>query len=155
MKITPILLAAVLAMPAAASAQIVRVGAPTSPISSIVVAPAGGKVAYVAGITAPPPPGGGPRTEDTQAQTIAALTKIKELLTAQGFGMGDIVMLRVYLVADPNKGNAPDREGMTAGYKQFFGAADQPNKPSRTTIQIAGMGQGGLVEIDAQAVKAP
>jgi enamine deaminase RidA (YjgF/YER057c/UK114 family) len=155
MKLAALLLAAAMASPAPSLAQVVRQGAPNSPISSIVVVPAAGRVAYVAGATAPPPAGGGPRTGDTQAQTVATLTRIKELLEAQGFTMGDIVMLRVYLVADPNKGNAPDREGMTAGYKQFFGTSDQPNKPSRTTIQVAGMGGGGLVEIDAQAVHAP
>ena len=155
MKFTAIVITAALLTPMAALAQVTRVGAPSSPISSIVVAPAAGRVAYVAGATAPAPPGGGPRTGDTQAQTVATLTHIKELLQSQGFGMGDIVMLRVYLVADPNKGNAPDRDGMTLGYKQFFGTPDQPNKPSRTTIQVAGMGGGGLVEIDAQAVHTP
>ncbi len=156
MKFATILLAiGALSAPALANGQVTRVGAPSSPISSIVVAPATGRVAYVAGATAPPPAGGGPRTGDTQAQTVAALAHIKELLQAQGFGMGDIVMLRVYLVADPAKGGAPDREGMTAGYKMFFGTPDQPNKPSRTTIQVAGMGSGALVEIDAQAVHTP
>ena len=158
MKIISALAAALLAAPTIAGAQVVRAGLPTAPISSIVVAPLGGRIAYVAGTSAPSPPGtppGTPRTGDPQTQTVAALTRIKELLQAQGFTMGDIVMLRVYLVADPNKGGAPDRDGMTAGYKQFFGTADQPNKPSRTTIQVAGMGPGTLVEIDAQAIRTP
>jgi hypothetical protein len=44
---------------------------------------------------------------------------------------------------------------MTAGYTQFFGTKDQPNKPARTTLQVvlpAGT-RGALVEIDLIAVR--
>ena len=154
MKIILATIVAALANSMIANAQpIARVGEPTSPISSLVVVPAGSELVFVSGATAPAPPGGGLRTGDTEAQTVAALSKIADLLKAQRMSVADIVMLRVYLVADPNKGGVVDRDGMTAGYKQFFGTAAQPNKPARTTIQVAGMGQGGLVEIDAQAVR--
>jgi enamine deaminase RidA (YjgF/YER057c/UK114 family) len=74
-------------------------------------------------------------------------------LKAQGFGAGDVVMMRVYLVADPATGKM-DFMGMMAGFKQFFGTPEQPNKPSRTTVQVAGLAApGSLVEIEAQAVK--
>ena len=46
-------------------------------------------------------------------------------------------------------------DGMSAGYSQFFGASDQPIKPSRTTIRVNDMGDGSLVEIDAQLVHKP
>jgi enamine deaminase RidA (YjgF/YER057c/UK114 family) len=43
---------------------------------------------------------------------------------------------------------------MMAGYTQYVGTADQPNKPARTTVQIAGLASpGSLVEIEAEAVK--
>ena len=148
MKIIALVAAGLLGFSGAAYGQVVRAGAPTAPISSIVVTPLTGKMALVAGATAGAVPGGGPRTDNTEAQTFITLTKIKETLESQGFTMGDIVMLRVYLVADPNKGGAVDREGMTTAYKKFFGTTEQPNKPSRTTIQVAGMGNGGLVEIE-------
>ena len=63
-------------------------------------------------------------------------------------------MMRVFLVADPAKDGKMDFAGMMAGYNQFFGTADQPNKPARITVQIAGLASpGSLVEIEAQAVK--
>jgi len=39
-------------------------------------------------------------------------------------------------------------------YSQFFGTPTQPNKPSRTTVQVAGLASpGALVEIEAQAAR--
>ena len=67
--------------------------------------------------------------------------------------MSDVVMMHVYLVADPASGKM-DFAGMNAGFMQFFGTAAQPNKPARTTVQVAGLvGAGALVEIDAVAAK--
>ena len=63
--------------------------------------------------------------------------------------------MRVYLGGDPAKDDKMDVAGMTAGYTQFFGTKDQPNKPARTTVQVvlpAGA-RGGLVEIDLIAVR--
>jgi enamine deaminase RidA (YjgF/YER057c/UK114 family) len=48
-----------------------------------------------------------------------------------------------------------DFEGMMAGYSQFFGTQEQPNKPARTTVQVvlpAG-DRGALVEVDVIAVR--
>jgi enamine deaminase RidA (YjgF/YER057c/UK114 family) len=56
---------------------------------------------------------------------------------------------------DPAKDGKMDVAGMTAGYTQFFGTKDQPNKPARTTVRVvlpAGA-RGGLVEIDLIAVR--
>jgi enamine deaminase RidA (YjgF/YER057c/UK114 family) len=91
---------------------------------------------------------------DTKAQTVDSLTKLLAGLKAQGFSTGDVVMLRVYLVGDPGKEGKMDFAGMMAGYTQFFGTSDQPNKPARTTVQIAGLASpGSLVEIEAEAVR--
>ena len=93
---------------------------------------------------------------DTEAQTVGALGRIQELLKAQGLGMGDVVMMRVFLLGDPAKGGHMDFPGMMAGYTQFFGTAAQPNKPARTTVQLAGLAApGALVEIEVQAARAP
>ena len=65
-------------------------------------------------------------------------------------------MMRVYLGADPAKGGKMDYGGMMAGYSQFFGTKDQPNKPARTTVQVvlpAGE-RGDLVEIDLVTVRS-
>jgi 2-iminobutanoate/2-iminopropanoate deaminase len=90
---------------------------------------------------------------DTKAQAVSVLGKIEATLKEQGLTMGDVAMMHVYLVADPASGKM-DFAGMNAGFTQYFGTAAQPNKPARTTVQVAGLvGGGALVEIDAVAVK--
>jgi 2-iminobutanoate/2-iminopropanoate deaminase len=90
---------------------------------------------------------------DTKAQAASILGKIEAALKEQGLTMGDVVMMHVYLVADPASGKM-DFAGMNASFTQFFGTAAQPNKPARTTVQVAGLvGGGALIEIDAVAAK--
>lgn len=147
---------AVIALTGAAHAQVKRTGAPTATISSVVTVPAGYETVYLAGATAGMP--GQPVTEamDTKAQTTIILNKIKDLLAAEKLGMGDIVMMRVELVGVPTNGGRMDAAGMNEAFRQFFGTADQPNKPSRTTVQVAALGSPAtLVEITAQAVRKP
>jgi enamine deaminase RidA (YjgF/YER057c/UK114 family) len=46
-----------------------------------------------------------------------------------------------------------DFTGFMAGYTKFFGTKEQPNKPARSTFQVAGLaGPGILVEIEVVAV---
>jgi enamine deaminase RidA (YjgF/YER057c/UK114 family) len=41
---------------------------------------------------------------------------------------------------------------MNAAYAKFFGTSEQPNKPARSTFQVAALvAQGALVEIEVQA----
>src|SRR5271163_2588788 len=68
---------------------------------------------------------------DTKAQALSSLTKIQALLKEQGLGMGDVVMMHVFLAGDPANGGKLDFAGMNAAYTQFFGTKEQPNKPSR------------------------
>jgi enamine deaminase RidA (YjgF/YER057c/UK114 family) len=152
-KLVALIGACVLLGPAAASAAaIVRVGAPTARIASLVLVPAGSDIAYVSGAT---PGGGGSRPVGTEAQTMDVLTKISNLLKAQGMTMGDVVVMRVFLGVDPDKGGRADRDGMNAAFAKFFGTPDQPNKPARTTIAVVDMNPGQFVEIDAEAARAP
>ena len=152
--LTAALAATTLALPALASAKdIVRVyGAPESPIASLTLVPAGSDIAFVSGTT----PGAGPGQPvpvGTEAQTFDVLTKIDALLKAQGMTMGDVVMMRVFLGVDPDKGGHADRAGMNNAFKKFFGTSDQPNKPARTTVAITDTQPGRFVEIDAMAAK--
>jgi enamine deaminase RidA (YjgF/YER057c/UK114 family) len=65
-------------------------------------------------------------------------------------------MIHVYLGGDAAKDGKGDFAGMMAGYSQFSGTKDQPNKPARTTVQVvltAGV-RGALVEIDLIAVRS-
>ena len=57
--------------------------------------------------------------------------------------------------ADPAKGNTMDFAGMMAPYTQFFGTPAQPNKPARSTVQVAALvARGALVEIDVVAARS-
>jgi enamine deaminase RidA (YjgF/YER057c/UK114 family) len=91
---------------------------------------------------------------NTQAQADSTFGKIQNLLKVQGLGMGDVVMMRVYMAADPAMDNKLDFAGMNAAYAKFFGTPDQPNKPARSTVQVAALvAAGALVEIEVQAAR--
>jgi enamine deaminase RidA (YjgF/YER057c/UK114 family) len=91
---------------------------------------------------------------DMATQTIGALTSIKATLARLGLGMGDVVKMTVFMVADPSKDNKLDFEGLMKGYTQFFGTPDQPNKPARSAVQVAALvAPGALVEIEVIAAK--
>ncbi len=147
--ILSLMLAASLLGPVAASAAtITRDGAPDADIASIVVvAGRDYDTAYISGARAPV------GTVGTEAQTVAVLTKISDLLKSKGMGMGDVVMMRVFLNPDPDKGGHADRAGRDAAFKKFFGTPAQPNKPARTTVAVVDGAGGNFVEIDAVAVK--
>jgi enamine deaminase RidA (YjgF/YER057c/UK114 family) len=161
-----LILAAVLATAgltagAANAQEIVRGGAPASPIATVVTVPAGYDTIYVSGMT---PPLLDPKADpslpasfgDTKTQTMGVLKRIEDALKTQGATMGDVVMMRVLLVGDPAKGGKMDFPGMMEAYKTFFGTPEQPNKPSRITSQITSLVQGGmLVEIEVQAARKP
>ncbi len=92
---------------------------------------------------------------DTTSQTVGLMKDIQKFLESQKLTLSDVVMIHVYLAGDPAKDGKMDFGGMMAGYSQFFGTRDQPNKPARTTVQVvlpAGV-RGALVEIDLVAVR--
>lgn len=144
---------------ALADTPVRRQGADTAPFSSTVWA---GDTLYVAGMLpeASVPPGAPPGTRaaisgDTRAQTTSVLQAIQRTLRAQGLDLGDIVQMRVYLVGVPGLDGRMDFAGMNAAYGQFFGTREQPNKPVRATVQVAGLAApGALVEIEVVAVKS-
>jgi enamine deaminase RidA (YjgF/YER057c/UK114 family) len=129
------------------------------PISGVVVVPPGYETIYVSGMVPKPtnpdaPKGTAPEYGDTKTQTISVLTQMQSVLEKQQLSMGDIVMMHVYLVGDPKMGGKMDFAGMMAGYTQFFGTSEQPNKPARSAMQVAGLALPGLlVEIEAIAVR--
>ena len=92
---------------------------------------------------------------NTQAQSESTFAKIEGLLKEQGLTMGNAVMMRVYMAADPAMGNTLDFAGMNVAYAKYFGTAAQPNKPARSTFQVAALvAASALVEIEVQAVRA-
>lgn len=129
-----------------------------SPIASAVWA---GDTLYVSGqLAAPVTPEdkekGTPAVYgDTKTQTMSVLTKIQNILKAQGLTMGDVVMMHVLLAGDPANGGKMDFPGLQAAYTQFFGTKDQPNKPARAAMQVAALAAPwALVEIEVIAVKS-
>jgi enamine deaminase RidA (YjgF/YER057c/UK114 family) len=144
----------------AAAPEVFRAyAAPDSPIASAVATPPGYITVYVSGMTAGVSDPSAPRGTvaaygSTAVQTESALKRIQAALQAQGLDLGDIVQMRVYLVGDPTKGGQMDFAGMMAAYNKRFGTPDQPNRPARTTVQVASLVSPGLlVEIETTAVK--
>lgn len=132
-------------------------GAAESPISSDVALPAGRALYFTSG-TVPPvldvkaAVGSREHYGDTQTQGVGTLKKIEELLRARGLSMRDVIYLRVYLTADKEKGGAFDYKGWFDAYAQFFGTKENPTKPARSTMGVAGLvNPEWLIEIEAVA----
>lgn len=83
------------------------------------------------------PPGG------VVPQTRAARENIERVVKAAGFQMKDVVSVDVYLV------DIHDFAAMNRIYMSFF----PDPKPTRTTVQVAALSNGALIEISAIAVK--
>lgn len=155
-------LAGLLAAPAAEAKTkapppaVERTGKPEAVISSSALIPPSFKILYLSGSTASAPDPTKPdELGDTAAQTQSILTKMKAQLEAMGWSLGDVVKMNVFLVA-ALPGGRMDAPGMNGVFKTFFGTADQPNKPTRSTVQVAALGRPNiLVEIEAVAAKAP
>ena len=135
-----------------------RMGSPQSPIASSVEVPADGRLVYVSGqvpeaINPAAAEGSVARFGDTEAQTRSVIGKIEAALKPHGLTLGDVVMMRVFLVAPPGEPRM-DFAGMMRGYRAFFGTPGQPNKPARSTMQVGGLvDPGWLVEIEVTAAK--
>ena len=141
---------------AAAAQDIRRLGIPDFPISASVEVAPGSRLVYVSG-TVPEvadesaPQGSVQRYGDTAAQTRSVLRRIEAQLREHGLGLGDVVMMRVFLVAPPGS-ERMDFAGMMGAYREFFGTEAQPNRPARSTMAVAGLvDPGWLVEIEVTA----
>lgn len=136
--------------------EIRRIAPGDFPIAASVEVPAGSRLVYVSGtvpdaVDVNAAAGSVERFGDTEAQTRSVLTKIEALLKPHGMTMGDVVMMRVFLVAPPGQ-QRMDFAGMMRGYSRYFGTAAQPNRPARSTMAVAGLvDPGWLVEIEVTA----
>lgn len=156
------LAAALAGMAGAANAQdVIRHRNPGSnfPIAAAVEVPAGRTTVYVSGMVPTVTNEQAPRNSlaafgDTKAQTVSVLQAIERSLQRLNLQMKDVVKMQVFLVADPAKENRMDFAGFMEGYTQFFGTPAQPNLPSRSVMQVAGLvNPGWLVEIEVTAVR--
>lgn len=153
---------ALLCAGATQGAELVRhplAGASTFPIARAIEVPAGTTLLFHSGQT--PAPADGKATPGTPAywgntktQTLSVFARLEESLKTLNVGFGDVVSMTVYLVGDPAMGGRMDFAGFMEAYSQFFGTPAQPNLPTRSTVQVAGLVQPGmLVEIEITLVK--
>lgn len=148
------------ALPAAAQ-DVTRHRTPGSnfPIAMAVEIPAGRTQVFVSGMVPAVTNQDAPRNSlasfgDTRAQTKSVLDRIEAALSSIGLGLGDVVRMQVFLVGDPDKGGRMDFEGFMAAYTERYGTAAQPNLPTRSVMQVAGLvNPGWLVEIEVAAVR--
>jgi enamine deaminase RidA (YjgF/YER057c/UK114 family) len=143
---------------ARAQTTVKHIQSAASPLATAVWA---GDTLYVSGQIASPvtpadPAKGTPAVYgDTKAQATSEILKIQAILKEQGLTLGDIVMMHVYLAGDPAKEGKLDFAGLQAAYTQYFGTADQPNKPARAAMQVAALAAPwALAEIEVIAVRS-
>ncbi|AMN81749.1 RidA family protein [Pseudomonas azotoformans] len=129
------------------------------PISQTVTVPASASLIFVSG-TLPDlhdenaPVGTPAAYGTTEVQTVSVFNKLRKILRQQDLDLGDIVQLRVFLVGAEETGGKLDFAGLQAGYTQFFGTPEQPNKPARTALQVVALPlPGALIEVEAVAAR--
>ena len=79
-----------------------------------------------------------------EAQTKQALTNLQSVLQSNGLDMEAIVKTTVFLQ------DMGDFAKMNAVYAEFF----KSDPPARSTIEVAALPKGGMVEIEAIALTA-
>jgi enamine deaminase RidA (YjgF/YER057c/UK114 family) len=150
-----LLLAATAAAQGADVVHYPLLGGSKFPIARAVEVPAGTTLVFHSGTTPSPKdatavPGSPEFWGDTRTQALSAFANIKTSLDDLHLGFGDVVSMTVYLVAPPGAADGRmDFDGFMTAYTEFFGTAEQPNLPSRSTVQVAGLVVPGmLVEIE-------
>ncbi|MBT8079611.1 MAG: RidA family protein [Gammaproteobacteria bacterium] len=86
---------------------------------------------------------------DTETQAMSVFKRMESSFEELGVGFGDVIKMTVFLVGDPELGGRMDFRGFMNAYTKYFGTEEQPNKPARSAVQIAGLaGAGMLVEVE-------
>jgi enamine deaminase RidA (YjgF/YER057c/UK114 family) len=67
--------------------------------------------------------------------------------------MGDVVKMTVFLVGDPAMGGQMDFDGFMEAYRLYWGTAEQPRLPARSTVQVAGL-VGPLMFVEVEVITA-
>ncbi|MFZ5879410.1 MAG: RidA family protein [Chloroflexota bacterium] len=82
---------------------------------------------------------------DVVAQTRQVFANLKAVLEAAGSGLNYVIKTTVFLK------DMADFAAMNAIYAEYF----PENPPARSTVAVAGLPKGGLVEIEVVALLAP
>jgi 2-iminobutanoate/2-iminopropanoate deaminase len=101
-----------------------------------------GDFVYTAGQVPIVPATGDLIAGEIEAQTRQALTNIKAVLEAAGSGLDKVVKTTVFMT------NLGDFARMNGVYAEFFPS----NPPARSTVQVAALPKGAMVEIECVAV---
>ena len=83
-------------------------------------------------------------SEDFAGQFTQCLANVEAILTAQGLPRTAVAKVNIYLL------RMADREQMNGLYANFFG----DHLPARTTVGVAELSRGALVEVEAWAYAA-
>jgi 2-iminobutanoate/2-iminopropanoate deaminase len=89
-------------------------------------------------------PATGDLMDGVEAQAERALSNLAAVLDAAGLGLADVVKTTIFLA---DMGDFPT---VNAVYGRFF---PEPY-PARSTVQVAALPKGGLVEIEAVAARS-
>lgn len=145
------LIAGVTITAVSSAAEIVRTGEGRNFYNNIMI-PAGAETLYLSGSGARPLDDGD--WGDMEQQTIDTFSRFQETLESQGWSLEDIVQVRAFAVAGAD--GELDFAGFNSGYQKFFGTDENPMKPVRSFVQIAGLVvPGWLVEIEIRAARMP
>lgn len=101
-----------------------------------------GNMVFTAGQIALVPATGVLVEGDIAAQTQQVLQNLQAIIEAAGGSMSNVVKTTVFLKS------LSDFAAMNTIYGKFF----SENPPARTTVEVAALPKGGLVEIEAVAV---
>ncbi len=104
-----------------------------------------GQQVWVSGTTASDEQGSLQGGNDAYAQARYVLDKIDRALREAGASVEDVVRTRVYVA------RLDDWRDVARAHAEVFGSI----RPANTLIQVAGLVDGRLVEIEADAVIAP
>mgnify|MGYP002623773618 FL=1 len=91
---------------------------------------------------------------DTEAQAMNVFGRMQQSFDELGVGFGDIIKMTVFLVGDPEMDGRMDFAGFMRAYTKYFGTQEQPNKPARSAIQIAGLAGGPYMLVEVEVVIA-
>ena len=91
---------------------------------------------------------------DTEAQAMSVFGRFEASFKELGVDFGDVIKMTVFLVGDPTMDGKMDFAGFMRAYTKFFGTEEQPNKPARSAIQIAGLAGGPNMLVEVEMVIA-
>jgi len=100
-----------------------------------------GRMVYTAGQAALDPATGQMVTGGIEAETRQTLTNIQAILEAAGSSLKHVLKTTVFMT------DLAEFPRMNAVYAEFF----NENPPARSTVQVAALPKGALVEIEAVA----